>query len=395
LNNFTIVFIENFTALKMLNFNKLSLVLYVLILCLVNFIPHALSNEALRIAGMGGAFIGISSVDAGVFGNSAALVDIEANNLSFAFSIENFRYDELSETLDKQFASKLALRSKPSVYYSRAYGDMGFSIGYISDWNNTAKFTIENTQSSYIVNERRFEADTPFFTHYDTLWENGIALGFGKRLQTAIVGMRLKIFRQTAKRGRLVSALRLESEHGEDVNPNDPRQLLPAIIDNLEHSIRRDDEVELDLSDTGVDFDFGMQTDILTKRLGVEGITAGLILTNILHRKLVAKRHSALGIGLGYEPTHWFTTGLDLRKQFAEKGVTVNFGWEVRGKWRRGASIGAAIRNGFEISIAQKQFALGLLLALGNAYWEYTLTKQFEGESYGEANHTFASTIRF
>jgi hypothetical protein len=354
-----------------------------------------MSNEALRIAGMGGAFIGISSVDAGIFGNPAALVDVKANNLSFAFSMENFRYDELSEAEDKQFASKLVLRSKPSVYYSRAYRDMGFSIGYLSDWNNTAKFTIENTQSSYIVNERRFEADTPFFTRYDTLWENGVALGFSKRLQTAIVGMRVKILRQTAKRGRLVSALRLESEHGEDVNPNDPRQLIPAIIDNLEYSIERADEVELDLSDTGFDFDFGAQTDILTKKLSMNGLTAGLILTNILHRKLAAKRHSELGIGLGYEPLPWITSGLDLRKQFAEKGVTVNFGWEIRGKWQRGASIEAAVRNGFDISIAQKQFALGFLLAFGNSYWEYTLTKQFKGESYSEANHTVASTIRF
>ena len=379
----------------MLKSPKPSLVLCIFTLCLVNFTSGALSNEALRIAGMGGAFIGIPSVDAGIFGNPAALVNVKANNLSFAFSVENFGYDELSAAADEQFASKLALRSKPSIYYSRSYGDMGFSIGYLSDWNNTAKFTIENTQSSYIVNERKFEAETPFFTYYDTLWENGVALGFSQRLQTAIVGMRLKIFRQTAKRGQLISALFLESEHGEDVNPNDPRQLIPAIIDNLEHSIRRDDEVELDLSDTGLDFDFGAQTDILTKRLGVKGLTAGIILTNILHRNLTGRRRSELGIGLGYEPLPWVTTGLDLRKQFAEKGVTVNFGWEIRGKWQRGALIEAAVRNGFDISIAQKQFAIGFLLALGNSYWEYTLTKQIGGGSDSKSNHTVASTVCF
>ena len=379
----------------MLNFSKRFLALFILTLCLFTFTSAALSNEALRIAGMGGAFIGISSVDAGIFGNPAALVDVKANNLSFAFSVENFGYDELAETDNEQFASKLALRSRPSVYYSRAYGDMGFSIGYLSDWNSTAKFTVENTQSSYIVNERRFEAETPFFTRYDALWENGVALGFSKRLQNAIVGMRLKIIRQTAKRGRLVSALFLESEHGEDVNPNDPRQLIPAIIDNLEHSIQRDDEVELDLSDTGLDFDFGAQTNLLTKRLGMKGLTAGLILTNVLHRTFAVKRHSELGIGLGYGPVRWVTMGLDLRKQFAAKGMTVNFGWEFRGKWQRGASIEAAIRNGFDISIAQKRFAIGFLLALGNSYWEYTLTKQFEGESDSKLSHTVASTICF
>lgn len=386
----------------MLNFNKLFLVLCILTLCLVHFTSVALSNEALRIAGMGGAFIGISSVDAGIFGNPATLVDVKANNLSFAFSVENFRYDELPEEADEQFASKLALRSKPSVYYSRAYGDMGFSIGYLSDWNNTAKFTIENTQSSYIVNERRFEAETAFFTHYDVLWETGIALGFSKRLQNAIVGMRIKILKQTAKRGRLISALLLESEHGEDVNPNDPRQLIPAIIDNLEHSIRRDDEVELDLSNTGLDFDFGAQTDILAKRLSVKGLTAGFILTNVLHRnprfsgsRKVGLRHSEIGVGLGYEPVHWIAAGLDLRKRFAQKGVTANFGWEIRGRWQRGVSIEAAVRNGFDISIAQKRFALGFLLALSNSYWEYTLTKQLEGKSYSKTSHTVAFTIRF
>jgi len=379
----------------MLNSYRYILVLFLITLCLANFTHFALGNEAIRIDGMGGAFIGIPSVDAGGFGNPAALVDVRANNLSFAFSLENFSYDELPESDDKQFASKLALRSKPSLYYSRAYKDMGFSIGYISDWDNSAKLTIENTQSNYIVNERKFESETPFFTYYDTLWENGVAFGFSKRLQPYIVGLRLKILRQTAKRGRLVSALLLESEHGEDVNPNDPRNLIPAIIDNLEHSIQRDDEVELDLSDTGLDLDFGAQTDILTQKLGMKGLTAGLILTNILHRTFAVKRHSELGVGLGYEPLPWITAGLDLRKQFAEKGLTVNFGWEIRGKWQRGASIEAAIRNGFDLSIAQKRLTLGFLLALGNSYWEYALAKQIEGESDGRYNHTFASTVRF
>jgi len=351
----------------------------------------ASANEALRIAGMGGAFIGISSSDAGIFGNPAVLTDVENNNLTFAFSIENFSYDELSEDPNEKFAAALSLRSEPSLYYSRSYKGIGFSLGILAGLHSKeAKFVIETTRSDYIVNERKFEAYTDVLLNYDALWESGIILGLGKRLQNAKLGMRLKVLRQTAKRGQIASALHLTSVHGEEVNRNQPKEFIPAIIDNLKYEILRDDNAELDLSATGLDIDIGMHTDVLA-----EGITAGVLFSNLLQLKLADSRHAMLGVGVGYNPVDWITSGLDVRKKFGEKGLAANLGWEIRGQFRKGASVDVAFRNGISMENSQTRFSLGVKLALGNSYWEYSLTKRFSGQSLRNANHVVASTICF
>lgn len=351
----------------------------------------ASANEALRIAGMGGTFIGISSADAGVFGNPAVLTDVENNNLTFAFSVENFNYDELPEDIDEQYAAILSLRSGPSLYYSRSYNDTGFSIGVLAGLNSKeAKLAIENTRSDYIVNERKFEAYTDVLIDYDALWESGIIFGLSKRMPSAKFGMRLKILNQMAKRGQIVSALHLISIHGEDVNRNDPKKFIPAIIDNLEHEILRNDNAELDLSVTGLDIDIGMQAEVLAEK-----ITAGVIFSNLLQRKLAVSRHAMLGIGVAYAQFDWITAGLDLRKEFGAKGLATNLGWEICGKLRQGASVDVAFRNGISRENSQNHFSLGVKLALGNSYWEYALTKRFSGQSFRNANHVVASTICF
>ncbi len=59
---------------------------------------------------MGGVKIGMNVPDAGLFGNPAALLDVEANNLSIALSVENYRYEELPETPAIQFALRVDFR---------------------------------------------------------------------------------------------------------------------------------------------------------------------------------------------------------------------------------------------------------------------------------------------
>ena len=358
---------------------------------IISFLPiTSLANEALRIAGMGGVFIGISSSDAGVFGNPAVLTDVDNNNLAFAFSMENFSFDELPKDSNEQYARRLSLRSKPSLYYSRSHKGIGFSVGLLIGMNSTARLSIESTRSDYIVNERKFESDTDVLTDYGLLWEGGAILGLSKKLHNAKFGMRLKILRQIAKHGQLVSTLHLTSIHGEDVNPNKPKEFIPAIIDNVEYEILRGDNAELDLSVTGLDIDIGIHADVLAEK-----ITAGFVFSNLLQRKLTVPRHATVGIGVGYTQFDWITAGLDLRKKFGEKGLAANLGWEIYGKLRKGASVDVALRNGISRENAQNRFSLGIKLALGNSCWEYAQTRRITGQSFRNANHVIASTICF
>ena len=94
-----------------------------------------MSDEKLRITGMGGVRIATNAPDAGIFGNPAALLDVADNNLSITLSVENYRYKELPET-PLQFTATLDLDSCPSIYYSRAFGDFGISLGYAAVLDN-------------------------------------------------------------------------------------------------------------------------------------------------------------------------------------------------------------------------------------------------------------------
>ena len=228
-------------------------------------------------------------------------------------------------------------------------------------------------------------------------------MGFSKKLQDAYLGIRLKMFRQSVKRGRIVSTVQLKSVNCVHTNPNDPRDLLPCVVDDVlnrflddpKESISRTDEVEQDLSSVGFDIDVGMQTDVLTKKFGVKGLTAGFTLKNLLHRKIAVARHAEVGIGLGYTPVKWATVGLDVRKNTGEKGMNIILGGEILGQWRRGFSADVALRSGLDLSSARKRFAFGALLALGNSYWEYALIKEFNSGLFRDASHIVASTIRF
>ena len=292
---------------------------------------------------------------------------------------------------NEQFASTLSLRSEPSLYYSCSHKGIGFSFGILAGLNSKeAKLAIESTRSDYIVNERKFEAYTDVLMDYSVLWESGVILGLSKRLQNAKLGIKLKILKQTAKRGQIVSALHLTSIHDENVNRNQPKEFIPAIIDNLEYEILRDDNAELDLSVTGLDVDIGIHADVLADK-----ITAGIVFSNLMQRKLAVSRHAMLGIGAGYTQFDWITAGLDLRKKFGEKGLAANLGWEICGRLRKGAMVDVAFRNGISRENSQNRFSLGFKLALGNSYWEYALTKRFSGQSFRNANHAVASTIRF
>ncbi len=358
------------------------------------------ADEKLRIAGMGGVKIGTNASDAGLFGNPAALLGVEANNLSLAFSVENYRYDKLPETDTIKFAAALTLDTLPSIYYSRAYGDFGISVGYAAALNNSATFNLEGTQSDYVVGEQRFSATTTMMTDYELLWEYGWAVGFSKRLNEGLMGIRLKRMSQQAKRGKILSSLNLVAQHQSDVNINDPRKLIPAIIDSLDFAdlARYFDSVDKptqDLTVTKFEIDLGYQRDFSIQALGGRNIRAGMVVENLLQRKLVQPLPLKFGIGVAYEPFEWMSLGLDLWRVSGHRGLDFAIGWELYRAWKRGFTGAAALRGGLNRIDATEAFSIGVSFALGSLHWEYTLNKRFRNQSLGEATHLFASTVRF
>ena len=358
------------------------------------------TDEKLRIAGMGGVKIGMRTPDAGVFGNPAALLDVEANNLSLAFSIEDYHYEELPETAVIQFASVLTLDSRPSIYYSRSYGDFGVSVGYTATLDNSAKFEVESTRSEYIVDEQRFSATTNMTTAYNLFWEYGWAIGFSKQLHEGLFGLRLKRMSQQTKRGRILSTLNLESQHRSDVNINDPRDLIPAIIDSLDFAdpaqyFDATDEPTQDVTVTKFELDIGYQRDFSIDALGRRNLRTGLIIENLLQRKLIKQLPLKFGLGAAYEPLKWISVGLDISRVSGHRGLDFAIGWELHEAWQRGFTGAAALRGGLNRIDGTAAFSIGMSFALGSLRWEYTLNKRFRDQPLNQASHFFASTVRF
>ena len=74
------------------------------------------ADESLRIAGMGGAFVGLPSAEGAIFGNPAGLINVRANNLSFALSAQNLNYETTPSEKGEQLDNiKFSLRLTPSV----------------------------------------------------------------------------------------------------------------------------------------------------------------------------------------------------------------------------------------------------------------------------------------
>ena len=355
------------------------------------------ANEKLRTAGMGGVKIGIYAPDAGIFGNPASLLGVAENNLSFSVSAENYRYDKPPATDDNLFFAALNFDSQPSVYYSRSFGDFGVSVGYAGMLNGFAKIEVEPTRSEYIVDQRRFSATTDMVTAYDLLWESGWSIGFSRKLKNSLVGFRLKRVSQTSKRGKILSSVNLTAQHGSDVNINDPRALIPAIINSLDlddpaQYFDSVDESSQDLTVHSFELDLGYQGEVVVQdRL----LRAGLIVENLFQRKLVEPLPLKVGIGAAHEPFDWMTLGLDISRVFGHRGLDFAIGGELHESWTRGFKGAAALRCGVSRIDATEMFSVGISFALGSLHLGYTLNKQFTRQPFGEATHLFASTIRF
>ena len=396
--------------------------------------------EAVRVAGMGGAFAGLYSTEGAIFGNPAGLINVQANNLSVALSAQDLRYESLPAVEGEQLNTKLSFRLNPSIYYSRAIGSrvaeceelgriVGVGLGYVDDLNNRSSvFKIEDTEAEYIVDERKFISNTDTVLEYDFFRERGPVFSLGCLLSPRLaIGIRLKYRHQIVKEGVIYRPVSLTAVHGEEVNRNDATKLLPAIIDNLEidEAIERfkegkdsHEDVMVDLSESGFDLDLGMQVGLPAPG----NVSAGFML-DVLDTPRVRRGHwtldsgdSASGIrhepsrirlGIGAMPKEWLIAALDLEKALGDSGLGVNLGWEIRYRWQRWFSGGIMIRNGFARETVFRQdksegsaskinkLSIGIGLSLGDSQWDYTLVRPVDSSQSHKSAHILSSTTRF
>lgn len=358
------------------------------------------ASEMLKIRGMGGVSAALKTDDPGLFGNPASLLQCQDNVLSATFSIENFEYEKLKEKPGEQFRSRFVFLSQPSVYYSRIIGNTGFSAGILSELSADAHFTLKNTKSDYIVNERRFSSDTDLLIDYDLLWERQLLFGIARELTDFLVGTRIKFIRQRLKIGQRISALNLESVHDPKINPNDPRELIPAIIDNLDIGnpakyVSHENLPEQDKLTTGFEIDLGGQREFNVLYPIDQKVLAGVLVENLIQYNLIKNHPTKFRIGFYSKLTRWLEAELDLFRVSGSRGLDLAAGVEAHGMLSRWAKVGGAFRVGIARVNSEGQFSTGFRITLGSAYLEYSLIKKFSGEKIKNARHLFASTVRF
>lgn len=373
-------------------------------------ISRAHANESLRIAGMGGAFVGLKNGEGGIFGNPAGLVNIQANNLSVALSAQNMSYENLPVGEGEQTDIQLSFRLGPSIYYSRVIKGFGIGLGYIGDLDNrSSTLIVKNTEAEYIIDERKFASTTDTILEYDLFQERGPVFSVGYPIKPELsVGIRLRYLRRIIKEGVIHRPMSLTAVHGPEVNRNDATKLLPAIIDNLdlEDSIDRfkkgeggHEDVVADLSGSGMDLDLGMQAKLYNRG----NISGGFMLEHLIQRRIVKPQPSRIILGVSAQPKRWITAALDLQQSLASSEMRVSLGWEVSQRWQRWFSGGITFRNGFAYESPDSQIAgkaknklsVGIGIMLGSSHWDYTFVKPMDGSSISKAAHIFSSTTRF
>ena len=378
----------------------LSLVFCILYLLLTS--SSALSNESLRIAGMGGAFVGLYNTEGAIFGNPAGLISIHDNNISLALSAQDMEYESLPSGEGEQLNTLISFRLSPSIYYSRVIKGVGVGLGYVDDLDNRSSiFKVGETLAEYSVDERKLSTETNVVLDYDFFRDQAAILSLGYSVKPDLaVGLRMKYRKRTDKEGTIFRPFRLTAVHGEEVNRNDATKLLPAIMDNLDIAGAVDkfkagedsyEEVATDLSGSGLDADMGVQAKISD----TGNISAGFMLDHLIQRRIINAQPSSVILGIGARPKDWLVAAFDIQKLLADSGLNVSLGWEIHYEWQRWFSGGITIRNGFTHESSEDRLSLGIGLVLGGSHWDYTLVKPLDGSNIYKAEHMLSSTTRF
>ena len=292
----------------------------------------------------------------------------------------------------------MALDSQPSIYYSGSFGDWGVALGYTATLENLAGFQIEAARAGDITDPRNFSAATEVVIGYNLFWESGAAIGVSRGVGAGTVGIRLREVSQTARYGRIVSGLHLEPQSLPDVNFNDPGELISTIVDGIDFSsldqyiIGEGGKSIHDLAMSTFEIDLGYQRNFSIT--GAQQLRAGLIVENLLQRKLIRPLPRKLGIGVGYKPIDWIGIGFDIWRVAGYPGFDFALGGELQSPWKH-SLLGAALRGGLGRIDTVGTFSVGWSLVIGHLYCEYTLQKRFRDQLLDQATHIFASTIRF
>ncbi len=371
-----------------------------LTLCVLTAIPLSPSaaNEMLRIAGMGGTRIATPADDAGIFGNPASLVSVKHHNFAFGIAAENLHWTALSKQGRDQFAAEVNTDLYPSVYYSHASDEWGFSVGYNAKFTNYANFTLSATRAEYEINARRFSAETDFITDYSLFREDNWVLGLSRRVAGSVVGTRLRWVAQDVKTGVVVSTLDLAARHGSDVDVHAPDQLIAVITEELQFGDRvreivHDQQPIYDRTASRLELDIGLQREVwFDAHHANPPLHVGILFENLLRSDLVEPLPFRLGIGVAYEPLKWIAVGADLWRDTGQRGLGFAIGTELHKTWNSGYPITTALRVGAGREHSVLHFSAGAGLRLGTTYLEYTFG--LGSFTYTSNRHLLAFTLR-
>lgn len=353
----------------------------------------------LRIAGMGGARIATFAADAGIFGNPASLVSVKHHNIALGISTENLHWTELPKHGRDQFAAETNIDLYPSVYYSHAFGEWGVSAGYTATLTNFADFTISATRAKYDINARRFTAETDLITDYSLFREARWVLAFSREIAESVAGVRLKWVGQDVKTGAVVSTLNLAARHGPDVDVHAPKQLIDAIVEELQFGDRvreivHENQPTFERTTSQLELDIGLQHKVwFAEDRTYPPLQVGVLFENVLRANLVEPLPFRLGIGVAYDPLKWVRVAADLWRDTGQSGVGFAVGTELHKTWGNVSPTSVALRLGAGRADSVLRFSAGAGLRLGTTYLEYTIG--FGSFTYESNRHLFAFTLRF
>lgn len=358
------------------------------------------ANEQVRIAGMGGAFVGLPNTESAIFGNPASLKNVQDNNISIGIFTQNLEYKNLPKNDDSQLNTEISFRLSPSIYFSRMIGKFGLAVGYLYDFDNRGSaIKISATTAEYIVDERKFISDTDTFINYNLFRESIPVFSIGYSINDDLsMGFRFKYRHQTYKKGIINRPLILSAVHDPDVNRNDATKLLPAIINNLDIGKSIEDfkngkdsveNVEADSSESGYDIDIGLQKQF------AENIIIGIMLDHLIQHKIVLPQPAELRLGVSLIPIRWLSACIDLHKSLKDKGVEFNIGYEGSYEWKKWFKGGVSLQNGFSREEGKNNISLGLGLTLGSSKWSYALVKPIDDTPISKSTHLLASMTKF
>ncbi len=364
-------------------------VLVLLLLLPISEAELVKGNSTVRLAGLGNTCVAMSYQSGSLIGNPAAAVS--GNNLSFQLGLAGIDYQSMIPQNGFQAQNQLGLDVLPGFYYARPIGPYDLHVGFMGQLKNQTQIGMEHTRSEYIINEQRFVAKTNLVSTYNLLWQYGWRLGISRKISNGRLGFRIKSLTQRAKAGQILSSLHLDAQHNSDININDPRALIPAIIDSLDFAnpsqyLERVDEPNTDHTVAKFDLDFGYQSYFSLQK--ANDLCIGVMTKNVLQRKLVELLFAEFGIGASYQPNNWMLIGADVFR--CNRRFNPNFGLEIGTSWQRGFDGGLA----FRVGIQRKEtttLSLGVQLSLGGSTWNYA----WQHKTSPTNQHFFGSAIRF